>query len=280
MAPIATSTSKPKLPEIPTDRAVWNSNPTWDKIFANGERLTYFERRLVYLSSHFPEKFTEAGQFKAKDETSLSSWELELVRAGRTFPVALENNRVHNRYFETSRSLPQQHTPEEPSPALFSLPRLPTDRSPWFLDPISGDVLANGETLTTFERRLANLATVHPYLFHSTGDFISRAEPHLTSLERDLVRTARLFPLNLKGVKGFGSHDTDGSLKPSSAPERLVRPADSAGTTKPSEQEQTADEPSTNANMSSRKYWDKKVPTHQRMVPPPPTGYGICENFR
>jgi hypothetical protein len=195
MAPISTSTSKPQLPEIPTARAVWNSNPNWNDISANGERPKYFERRLVYLSSHVPEKFTEAGQFKARGETTHSAWELELVHAGRTFPVALEKNKIHNKYFETSRSLPRQHTPEEPSTALPSLPQLPTDRSSWFLDPTSGDVLANGVTLTTFEHRLAYLASVHPCLFHSTGDFISRAGPHLTSWERDLVRTARLFPL-------------------------------------------------------------------------------------
>jgi hypothetical protein len=110
--------------------------------------MTYFERRLVYLSSHFPEKFTEAGQFKARGEATFSTWELGLVRAARKFPVALEMNKIHNKYFEAWRSLSRYSIPEEPSPTPPSLPKLPTDRSHWFLDPTSGDFLANGETLS------------------------------------------------------------------------------------------------------------------------------------
>ncbi|KAF2033335.1 hypothetical protein EK21DRAFT_86439 [Setomelanomma holmii] len=97
------------LPAIPIDRAPWGLKPRSEEIFVSGKPLPFFERRLVFLAPAYPERFTEAGQFRAKGEPTLTGWELELVRAARKFPI--EHGDVSNeqkRYSEVDRQVPSE----------------------------------------------------------------------------------------------------------------------------------------------------------------------------
>lgn len=176
-APAAAPPSKVRresLPEIPTDRAPWSANPEPEEISAQGERLNLFERRLVYLASRYPERFTDSGAFTSQSKPALTGWERELMRAAKKFPLDLPgSSKEHDKYFKAHKK-------------CHFLPKIPTDRSPWFLDSTSGDLLANGENLTTFERRLVMAATRHPANFTDTGAHKSKDEAHLTGWERDL----------------------------------------------------------------------------------------------
>lgn len=115
-APTTSTTSTPikSLPQIPTDRSPWTTNLSHEEIYASGERLNNFERKLVLLASHYPGHFDEEGKYKAKRQPILTGWERELVLAAKKFPVDVgELTEKFDKYFAAERNHPKHRANEK-----------------------------------------------------------------------------------------------------------------------------------------------------------------------
>jgi hypothetical protein len=75
------------LPPLPTDHSPWTYNARTDTLYAAGERLTSFERKIVLTASRHPAHFKGEKSFVKEGEASLSNWECELAEAAVKWPV-------------------------------------------------------------------------------------------------------------------------------------------------------------------------------------------------
>ena len=275
----ATTTKKPAhkpLPQIPADRDPWSYDTSTGDILVSGEPLTGFERIIVSLVSRHPLKFKDADSFVREGEKPLSSWELELVAVARKFPVDLDKiadfNPERCSQPDQSQPLPQPQTENNPLPRK-SLPEIPTDRVPWTTNSRQQDIFASGERLDNFERKIVLLASRYPGHFEDSGHFKAKGEPKLTSWERELVRAAKKFPIDLSDINEENHESSDKD----NMPKGKQNQASTAKGTRP--HSANDDFPSTR-NMSSNAYWDLRHHRTQRMVPHPPRSYNPSEDFR
>ncbi|KAH7085342.1 hypothetical protein BKA63DRAFT_559977 [Paraphoma chrysanthemicola] len=102
-----------------------------------------------------------------------------------------------------SRSTYDQSTKNDSTPRTASLPRIPTDQSPWTCEPSTGDIFAAGEPLTSNEHRLVLLANRHPANFKDAS--VLKGERPLTGWERELVDAARKYPVDVKNITDYHS---------------------------------------------------------------------------
>ncbi|KAH7094989.1 hypothetical protein FB567DRAFT_586330 [Paraphoma chrysanthemicola] len=203
------------LPRIPTDQSPWTCEPSTGDIFAAGEPLTTNERRLVLLASHHLANFRDASV--PKGGRPLTGWERELVDAARKFPVDFKNITdyypAHGPVPESQRNKKKRKRrdelenervlggEEEKGHKTKALPDIPTDRSPWSANARAEEIFVSGERLSYFERRLVFIASRYPDKFHEDGTFKAKREPVLTGWERELVRAAKKFPIELGEVR-------------------------------------------------------------------------------
>jgi hypothetical protein len=179
----STSTAKPgrESPStLPSNSITWSHDPRTGNIFANGTRLTCFERKIVLLASRHPDRVKDHASFVPTGDAPLSDHEFALITAAAAHPIDLTALSDH---------YPSLPAPEILQPKPQALPKIRMDRASWSIDKAARIFWVSGEVLTEFERELVVRASIYPSQFKKTGEYKVRGK--LTGWERDLVRAAR-----------------------------------------------------------------------------------------
>lgn len=100
----------------------------------------------------------------------------------------------------TAATAMSDSTAASAKPARKPLPQIPTDRSPWTYDEVTGDIIVCGERLIKFERILVSKVNRQPDKFKESDVSIREGEKPLTGWERDLIAAARKFPIKFKQI--------------------------------------------------------------------------------
>jgi len=176
-------TSKSPHP-LSSNSIPWSHDPRTGNIFANGTRLTCFERKIVLLASRHPDRVKDNTSFVRAGDAPLSDHEFALITAAATHPIDL--TALANHY-------PSLPAPEPWQPKRQELPKIRMDRAPWTVDKAARVVWVDGEVLTVFERELVVRASIYPSQFKKTGEY--KVGGKLTGWEKELVRAARKWPM-------------------------------------------------------------------------------------
>ncbi|KAH3960183.1 hypothetical protein HBH70_190150 [Parastagonospora nodorum] len=187
VASTSTSTAKPESESpsmLPSNGIPWSHDPRTGNVFANGTRLTCFERKIVVLASRHPDRVKDHTSFVPAGDAPLSDHEFALITAAAAHPIDL--NALSDYY-------PSLPAPEILQPKRQALPKIHMDRAPWSVDKAARVASVDGEVLTKFERELVVRASIYPSQFKKTGEY--KVGGKMTGWERNLVRAARKWPM-------------------------------------------------------------------------------------
>jgi hypothetical protein len=162
------------LPPLPTDHSPWTYNARTDTLYAAGEHLTSFKRKIVLTASRHPAHFKGEKSFVKEGEASLSTWECELAEEVVKWPVG-ELGDVPEQSSNGVQEKDEGDGGADSAKEEFKKPRF--DSMPWTIQLTLLRILANGEPLTESEKRLVVRASRFPMQFTKYGDFkVQRGE--------------------------------------------------------------------------------------------------------
>jgi hypothetical protein len=202
-APSPKLPTRHRLPRLPTDRSPWTYNAQTDTLFAAGEPLTSFERKIVLTVSRHPTHFKDQHSFVQKGEAALSDWEVELAERAREWPIEDLGSLGSDEEGKNGGVKGDGKIEGGEGADVEKMKNLAAKYAPWTVELKILEIRVSDKPLTPAEKRLVMRASRFPMQFNKYGEYKVKRGRALSEWEKELVKQARKWPLEGEVLEGF-----------------------------------------------------------------------------